>query len=59
MTRVLIYAIAGCFIGTVASLALNQYNPSPFLLFLIPMWGMVLSVAVARVVNLYKPEEVM
>ena len=59
MERIFLFTAGGCFVGTMVSLFLNQYNPSPFLLFLLPMWGMVLGVSIARVVNLYKePEEV-
>ena len=58
MERTILYGAGGCFIGTMFSLLLNQYNPNPFLLFLLPMWGMIFAIAIARVVNLYKvPEE--
>ena len=54
MNRPLMYTIAGGFIGTILSLFLSNYRTNPFLLFLIPMWGMVLGVSLARVVGLYK-----
>jgi len=58
MDKIISYGVIGVFLGTAASLFLNQYQSNPFLLFLLPMWGMVLSIAVARVINLHEiPDE--
>ena len=59
MNRPLLYTITGGFAGTILSLLLSSYKTTPFLLFLVPMWGMVLGVSLARVVDLYKePKEI-
>ena len=51
MDRPLVYAAVGCFIGTLASMLFNRYTTDPFLLFLFPMWGLILGVSIARVVD--------
>jgi xanthosine utilization system XapX-like protein len=57
MDRKLLYAVAGCFVGTLASIFLNDYKPDPFLLFLLPLWGLILGVSIARVIDMYNPPE--
>jgi len=48
------YALIGCFVGTIVSLGMYKLNSNPFLLFLMPMWGMILAIAIAKVVNAKK-----
>ena len=50
----LTYATAGTFAGTLFSIFLINYNPNPMLLILLPMWGLVFGIALAKV--MYKPE---
>ena len=58
MERTLIYAAAGCFVGTAASILLHPYKSDPFLLFLFPLWGLILGVSIARVIDKNKfPDE--
>lgn len=54
MERNLLYAAIGCFAGTLFSMFLIQYNQEPILLILLPMWGLVLGISIARVVILEK-----
>jgi len=51
------YGAVGCFIGTISSIFLNQYKTQPFVLFFIPIWGLFLGIAVARVVDKKLPVE--
>ena len=51
MERVSIYALVGCFVATLISLFLNSHQENKVILILLPMWGLVLGIAVARVVN--------
>lgn len=52
--RGLIYGAAGCFAATICAMVLVRYNPNPILLVLLPMWGLVFGVALAKVVDLKK-----
>lgn len=49
MNEQVIYGASGCFIGTLISLILIQFNPQPILLILLPMWGLVMGIAIFRV----------
>ena len=54
MERNLSYGAVGCFAATLFSIFLIKYNPNPFLLVLLPMWGLVFGVALARVITMEK-----
>lgn len=51
MERTTIYGVVGCFLATAFSVYLNKFQSNTVLLILIPMWGLVIGIAVARVVN--------
>ncbi len=51
MDKVISFATGGCFLGTLIAFYLNNYQANPFLLFLLPMWGMVLGISLARAVK--------
>jgi ascorbate-specific PTS system EIIC-type component UlaA len=46
------YGTAGCFIGTILSMLIIKYNPNPFILVILPMWGLVMGIAVAKVMDI-------
>ena len=50
MDRTFLYGVMGLFSATLFSLFLRNYQPNPFLLILLPMWGLIMGVAIARVV---------
>jgi xanthosine utilization system XapX-like protein len=49
MDEHVIYGASGCFIGTLVSLILIQFNPQPILLILLPMWGLLMGISISRV----------
>ena len=50
MEKNLIYGTTGCFVGTLIGLFAVKYNPQPIILVLLPMWGLVMGVSIARVI---------
>ena len=59
MDRNVIYGAVGCFVGTILSMYIIKYNPHTFLLIVLPMWGLVMGISIARTVNVYseKPKK--
>ena len=53
----LLYASIGTFAGTIFSIFLMNYNPNPMLLVLLPMWGLVFGVSLAKVVYMEQPKK--
>ena len=57
MDRNVIYGAIGCFVGTMLSMYIVKYNPHAFLLIVLPMWGLVMGISVARTVNVYSSKK--
>ena len=51
MQRNLSFGAIGTFAATILAILLIRYKPNPVLLIILPMWGLVIGVAVARVVS--------
>ena len=49
MEKDLTFGATGCVIATIAALLLIRYNPNPILPVILPVLGLVLGVAIARV----------
>ena len=54
MDKNISYGAAGCFAGTLLAFIAIVYNPSPVLVVILPMWGMVMGVSIARVMKTSK-----
>jgi hypothetical protein len=54
MERNLAFGATGCFAATLISIFLIEYKPNPLIPVLLPMWGLVLGVAIARVADIKK-----
>lgn len=54
MEKDLLYASAGTFGATLFSVFLVNYNPNPMLLVLLPMWGLVFGISLAKVAGMKK-----
>ena len=50
METTLLYGTIGAFAATIFSMFLINYNPHPMLLVLLPMWGLVFGISIAKVV---------
>ena len=59
MDRTAVFGFLGCVIATLISMYYIQFRTNGFFLILIPMWGLVMGVAVGRVVDVYdeKPKK--
>jgi hypothetical protein len=54
MERGLLFGTIATFAATITSMILIEYNTNPILLILLPLWGLVMGIAVSRVVDLKK-----
>jgi len=57
MERAFTYGIIGCLIATMLSLVLKDFQQNLFILLLLPMWGMILAMSLAKVVDMKEAEK--